>query len=210
MIYVDDHEKFLQTFSKENVLKAIEEQGAFHSTYRLMLNGAPVYATLKAVRMSDDETHIIIGVNNVDAQMRQQEAIERLQEETITYSRISALMGNFIAIYTVDPETGAFMEYSATEEFERLQTSKAGTDFFEMSRREIERVIYPEDLAHFRAGFSKEKVMEATKNGGIYKLHYRLMINGEPVMMTLRAGMVMEKDQPELIVGLRQRTLEME
>ncbi|MBR5115486.1 MAG: EAL domain-containing protein, partial [Lachnospiraceae bacterium] len=205
-IYADDREKFFATFTKEKVVEAIQKRGAFHMTYRLMLGGNPVYASLKAVRMSGDDRHIIIGVNNVDAQMRQQETIDRLKEEQITFSRISALMGNFIAIYTVNPETGAYMEYSGTDEYDRLQTPKLGTDFFEDSCREIGRVIYPEDLPRFREVFTRENVLGSTKGGGIFKTHYRLVINGEPVMMSLRAGVVMEKDGPELIVGLSRAT----
>ena len=40
------------------------------------------------------------------------------------------------------------------------------------------------------------------ENGGVYNIHYRLMINGEPTMVSLRAGLVREKDGEQLIVGI--------
>ncbi|MCR4764100.1 MAG: EAL domain-containing protein [Lachnospiraceae bacterium] len=210
MIYADDQERFLETYTKEHIMQAIDEQGAFHLTYRLMINGEPTYVSMKATRMSEDDRHIIIGVNNVDAQMRQQEAMERLKEERITYARISALMGDFIAIYTVDLKTGTYMQYSATSEYRGLKTSDLGRDFFEDSRREIEGIIYPDDLASFRDGFTMEKILERTKDGGVFKMHYRLMMGGKPVMVTLRAGMVKEKEGDELVVGVGKTELERE
>ncbi len=202
----DDRAKFTRNFTRENVLKSIEEQGAFHLSYRLMIEGKPTYVNLKAVHMNADHRHIVIGINNVDAQMRQQETIEKLREEQFIYSRISALMGDFIAIYTVDPETGSYMVYRATREYEGLQTSRLGTDFFGDAQREIESVIYPEDLPHFRSGFTREKVLKGAKGGGTFKMHYRLMMGGEPVMMTLRAGLVADQDGEELVIGIRRRT----
>ena len=106
VIYEDDKDELVRTFTKENIMKNLEENGVFVLTYRLMIDGSPTFVNMKTVRMSGDDRHIIIGVNNVDAQMRQRETIERLREEQTTYARISALMGDFIAIYTVDPETG--------------------------------------------------------------------------------------------------------
>ncbi|MCR5674606.1 MAG: EAL domain-containing protein [Lachnospiraceae bacterium] len=201
-LYEEDRDKFQKAYTRENVLKAIDEEGVFHLTYRLMMDGEPVYVSMKGARLKDDDKHIIIGVSNVDTQMRQQEALERLREEQTIYSRIAALMGDFIAIYTVDPETGAYMEYSATKEFQSLDTSMLGMDFFEDSRREIESVIYPDDLEHFHQEFTRERILEKTGDGGVFKMHYRLVFDGKPVMMTLRAGLVREKDRSELIIGL--------
>ena len=201
-IHESDRASFKEVFNKENVLKTIDEQGAFVYSYRLIINGEANFVNLKAVRMAQDDNHIIIGVNNIDSQMRQQETIERLKEEQITYSRISALIGDFIGIYTVDPESGAYMQYSATKELSALKTSKAGTDFFSDSIRDAKAVIVPEDTEYFESNFSREQVLEKAKNGGIYTIHYRLVIDGKPVKINLRAGMVNEKDGPQLIVGV--------
>ena len=199
-LYPDDREQFTSLFTKEKVMSTVDDSGVFVHKYRLMINDVPTFVNMKIVRM--DNKHIIIGVNNVDSQMRQQEAIERLQEEKTTYSRISALMGDFIAIYTVDPESGNYMQYSASRDYSELATSKAGIDFFEDSIRDSRGVIYDEDLDYFMTAFSKEKILEKTKDGGVYNIHYRLMINSTPTWISLRAGMVQEKDGPQLIVGV--------
>ena len=72
----------------------------------------------------------------------------------------------------------------------------------DLSIRDIRRVIWQEDVDYFMSVFSKDKILERTKNGGIYRIRYRLILGGEVVRITLRAGMVMEKDGPQLIVGV--------
>ena len=202
VIYEDDRDALLEFFTRENIIKNVDENGVFVLTYRLMIDDVPTYVNMKIVHMDRDDRHLIIGVNNVDAQMRQQETIERLKEEQTTYSRISALMGDFIAIYTVDPETGAYMQYSAAKEYSDLATSRAGTDFFEDSIRDSKGVICSEDMDYFMSAFSKEQILNAVKDGGVFNIHYRIMINGEPTRISLRAGMVREKDGSQLIVGV--------
>ena len=202
MIYESDREGFYDIFTKENILDTLNKQGAFVHSYRLMKDGVPTYVSMKIVPMGSNDKHIIIGVNNVDTQMRAQETIERLKEEQTTYQRISALMGNFIAIYTVDPETGNYMEYSSSGEYSKLGTSKVGLDFYSDSLAQVREVIHPDDLGHFMSEFSKEKILERTGKGKVYKINYRLILNNEPVMISLRAGMVHEQDGPQLIVGL--------
>ena len=61
-LYPGDVPLFLNSFTKENIIRAIEQEGAFLLSYRLMLGGEPTFVNLKAVRNKTDEDHIIIGV----------------------------------------------------------------------------------------------------------------------------------------------------
>ena len=202
MLHPADQDVFIKAFTKENILRCINKNGTFTLTYRLLVNGVPSYVNMKATRMEGDEKHIIIGVNNVDAQMKYQEEAERIREERITYSRMTALAGNYIGIYTVNPATDYYVEYSATRDYEGLGLTKEGNDFFGVSRAESGRAIYAEDLPRFLSMFTKEKIMEEIGQNGIYELMYRLMIDGTPTYVSLKAALVEEKDGSRLIVGV--------
>jgi hypothetical protein len=72
----------LDGFTKENVLRTIRESGAFALTYRLVLDGNPLYVSLKATTLGDpDSGSIVVGINNVDAQMKRQQALEQAREK---------------------------------------------------------------------------------------------------------------------------------
>ena len=201
-LYEPDREAFAQAFRKKNVVKTLDESGAFTITYRLVMNGTPVYVSMKVVRMGDDPNHIIAAVNNVDAQMRQQEVLDRIREESTVFERTSALVGNLIAMYTVNPETEGYIEYSATADFDKLALAKEGESFFAKSRDDIKRVIHPEDLMSFLSSFTRENVMKTIEKDGVFNLRYRLMMDGKPTNVCLRAAMIEDVDGPRLIVGI--------
>ena len=201
-IFKEDRERFFNSFYKENVVKALDTKGAFTLSYRLVMDDTPVYVNMKAVRMQGDNKHIIIGVNNVDGQMKQQEAMERIRLEEITLARVTALSGDFICIYTVDPVTDRFVEYNASRDYEGLGLSRSGMDFFNETRQQSERTIYEEDRARFNALFTKENIMREIEKTGLFSLIYRLLLDGEPTYCSVKAALVEEQDGQKLIVGV--------
>jgi hypothetical protein len=202
IIYKDDLPFFLASFTRDQVLRAIDEQGAFTLGYRQIIDGKPTYVSMKAMRMSHDSSHLIIGVSNVDAQMRHKEELERIRAEETTYARIRALAGDFIAIYTVDLETNRYYEYSSSFTFDGLGIRKEGDDFFGESRKNALDAVLPQDLPLFLDNFSKEHILREIENKGTYVLRYHLIIDGSPLCVDLRGAIVQEKDGPQLIVGL--------
>ena len=198
-----DREGFRAVFTKENVLKALDDQGSFDTTYRLLIDGVPNYMSMKGSRMEDDNDHIVIGVKNVDVQMKAIEAAERMKEDQITYTRISALAGNYLVIYTVDPATDHYTEYSAMDSYNSLEIGKEGDDFFQQARKNAKEIVLPEDLEHFETLFTKENVMKEIEVDGDFSIRYRIMMNGEPVNVRLKAVRINEKDGVKILVGLR-------
>ena len=201
-LHKDDSERFIASFHKDAIVKAIKDHGAFTYTYRLMVNDAPVYVHMKAVPMSKDPKYIIIGVSNIDAQIRAQETLERLQEEKITYARITALSGDIICIYTVDPETEVYTQYSNRGGYEELEQARSGESFFETARNESSRMVIPEDLEYFRKNFTRENVMKDIRENGVYVLNYRVSTGARPFFVSLKAVILEEKDGPQMIVGI--------
>ena len=198
----DDLPRFLEVFRKDLILDALDRFGVFTLTYRQLMNGVSTYVAMKAARTELDPDHLIIGVSNVDAQMRHQEAMERVKEERITYARIAALSGDYIAIYTVDPRTDHYTEYSSTGAYKEMGFAGEGEDFFLRARRDGARSLYLEDLDLFLSVMTKENILETIAAQGVFTLTYRLMLGGTPTFVNLKAGMIEEKDGPQLIVGV--------
>ena len=201
-VYEEDQKIVLRAFTKENVLRALKRKGYFTLTYRLLISGEPVYVSMKVSRMPDDEEHIIIGMTNVDTQMKRQEAFKRMQEEETTYARITALSGDYLCVYTVDPRTEEYSEYSATRNYEVLGIDKRGKKFFAKARKDIAHTVYPEDQDRLLSELTRENVLQEVQNNGFFSITYRLVIEDEPLFVRLKAVMMEEKDGPQLIVGV--------
>ncbi len=201
-IYSEDKELFLTSCSKENIEKHLNEHGTFSVTYRAMINNKPTYVSLKAVKVRAEDNHIIIGISNVDAQMRQREALDRMKEERITYSRIAALSGDFVCIYTVNPESNHYKLYKTTFDYQNLQLDGEGEDFFADATENSKSVIYEDDLNDFFENFTKENVLKQIEYLGYYIYTYRLCLNGKPTYVSLKAALVEEVDGPQLVFGV--------
>ncbi|MBO6001576.1 MAG: diguanylate cyclase, partial [Spirochaetales bacterium] len=201
-VYKDDLEKVLTQFTKENVIHMLATDNAFTLTYRLMIDGKPSYVSLKASKLGNFKNRVIIGVNNVQAQMEVQEAYERAKEEQMTVARISALSADIICIYIVDPGTDHYVEYSTSKEYAGLGISKSGDHFFEEAYKNAEEFIDPDDVDRVRSLLVKEKVLQNIEKTGLYSFNYRLLMGGEPTYVSLKAALVKEGDSNQLIIGI--------
>ena len=201
-VYPEDRDKFSRAMDRKTLLAALEHNNTFVMQYRLLSEHGPMYVSMKVSRMEDDERFIIIGIADVDEEVKQRLAVERVKEEQIAYARFRALAGDFLSLYSVVPETGQYHEYSATSSYKVLASPREGEDFFADSREQVRIVIYPEDQNRVLEVLTKENVLAEIERHGIFSVGYRLMLEGKPRYVQLRAAIVGEKEGPRLIVGV--------
>ena len=131
------------------------------------------------------------------------ETIGRMDADHLTFSSVAqALAGDYFSIYVVDPDTEAFVEYSSSEEYKNLGIETQGANFFELSRRNMETLIYPEDRERFMAVFSRERVLKIIERDGHFTTKYRLMLNGIPTYVSMKATLLENRNERRLIIGL--------
>lgn len=202
LVYDEDLEQVLEALTKERLLAKVAQQGAYVYYYRLVIDGVPTHVRLKATSIPNDDQHIIIGVSNVDAQVRDRITTERAMEDRRSYLRLSALVGNLIVLYYVNPTTSEYTEFSTSAAFETLGIAKRGADFFKTSYKNALNTIHPEDQELFFSHVTKENVLATIKRDGLFMLDYRLMSDGLPTYVRLSAALVEEGGTSTLIIGL--------
>ena len=69
-VYPDDQDDFMKALDRRTLMKALGRRNTFLMTYRQASDGGPVYVSMKVSLMEDDEHSIIVGISNVDAEMR--------------------------------------------------------------------------------------------------------------------------------------------
>ena len=203
LVHPDDRAALIKAMSRSSLTQALDRSEAFVMTYRLLSpHRGSNYFTLKISRLRDDERFIIIGVMNVDEQVRQQRAVELAKEQRIAYARLNALSQDFLCLYIVDPESGDYREFSSSAEFASFSLAKKGADFFGSARETGNRLVYRDDRDRFLSGFSREQVLDEIAKTGRFMLSYRLMMNGKPHYIQLKAAMVNEPEGQRLVVGI--------
>lgn len=202
LIYPRDLAAFRQAMDRDHLMEALRQNKSFVTICRRQTEAGPAYVSIKVTRMESDDRFIIIGVTDIDEQVRQRRAAERMQEERMAYARLNALTGDFLCVYLVEPETGRYREYSATEDFQSYSLPREGTDFFAAARAAGRIAVYPRDLRHFLNAFTSQGVLKELRRRGIFVLRCRLMIDGKPTHVHIKAAMVQEKEGPRMVVGI--------
>lgn len=202
-VHPEDQARFLRAMNREFLIETLNREKVYEFTYRKIENGRTFYVSMKVSRMEDDKRLIVLAVSDIDELTRQRREEERIQEERIVYARLHAITGNFIVVYVVDPATDDYREFSATDNYtESLAQAKEGRSFFDKVREAARQFNHPKDLQLFLSAFTKENVISEIERSGIFSLGYRLMMDGKPLHVQMKAAMVEEKEGPRLIVGL--------
>ena len=156
---------------------------------------------MKITRMHGGN-RLILGVSIIDARMKQIEEEKRLHQERNTLGRIAALSPDYIVLYTVDPETGHYTQYSPSNEFEKLGLARQGDDFFADVILDAPKAIAPEDIKGHLRVLTKENMLSEIRKNGFFTHHYRMTMNGKYVPASLKATLVEEKDGKKIILGV--------
>ena len=160
-----------------------------------------MYVNMKITRMQGGN-RIILGISIVDAQMKQIEEEKRLRQERSSLSRIASLAPDFIVLYTIDPETGHYVQYNPSSEYESFGLAVQGEDFFGDVVRDAPKAIDPKDMERHLRVFTKENVMDEIEKNGVFLHNYGLMIDGRSVPASLRATLAHEEDSEKIILGV--------
>ncbi len=69
-VFEDDRDAFMMALKRKTLMKILSRKDTFAMTYRQMDAGSMVYVNMKISRM-EDEKYIIMGITNVDAEIRE-------------------------------------------------------------------------------------------------------------------------------------------
>ena len=157
---------------------------------------------LRAAVIGDEKEEYRTMLQEADRRMEQRLAEERALEEHTAFTRISALGGEYLSIYIVDPETEHYHEYSANTAYKSFGLPAEGEDFFNLTKALSRSLVYRKDLKRFMHAFTRENVLSEIERAGLFVLTYRLVIQEKPVYVQLKCAMVEEAEGRRLIVGI--------
>ena len=196
----EDVDRFLSAFTKEHVMAEIERGGTFTLNYRVMMDGKPLHVRMNAALVEEPEgSRLIVGLNDIDEQYRQQETEREKARQMEIYNQITAsLAEQYDTLYYIDIETGTYSEISATDEYRKLNVPATGSDFFTESRRSIRKYVHPEDQGKVLSLHYKDAMLNNLKRRNSFSIAYRLVVNGR--VRYIRHTEIMARDRKHIIV----------
>ena len=205
LVFHEDRDKVLALFNKKRLLNDLAEEQTDLFTFRITHKRQSVYVKAKIVRLKNGEKEcLIIGISNVDAQVRRRIEYERAKEETLTLSRIAqTLSKDYFSIYYIDVETDGYIEYSSHFAYKDLKIEKEGDNFYKDCEKNIQRVIHKDDRAKLLYALRKDSLMRETQGNRTFSISYRLILDGMPVHVQLRAVRTYDRDGHHILIGVQ-------
>ena len=202
VIYEEDKHIFMRDIKKETLLSQMKKGTMQNIEYRLMIDGKPVYHTLRLIRgIGQGDDYFILGVLNVDKQVRERLAAEQSEKEREIYNQISSsLAAHYDTLYYVDIENGHYIELSCKDTYRHLEIPTSGNDFFAESERNIRRCGHPEDMERIIHLHRRETILENLRQCNTFTSTYRLLVNGET--LHCRNSQIWASDKKHVIVGI--------
>lgn len=116
--------------------------------------------------------------------------------------RISkALSKNYFTIYYVNIKSGDYIGYSSNNDYNSLKIEESGNDFFGDIKKNAMKVIYKDDIDKVIKNVTKEKIVKEINSGKTFEITYRLILNGKPTFVMLKALKLNDVDS-NIIFGI--------
>ena len=148
--------------------------------------------------------------DNADKHYNPAEKKDDGRKTGVTFSSIvNALSQDYFSIYYVDTDTDWFIEYSADPSYRLLGIEKSGTDFFGVSRRNINRVVCEEDKVWLLSVFNKETILRELSLNRSITMTYRLIINDTPTYVRMKITRMPDKNDRHIVIGINNVSAEM-
>ncbi|MBR1824628.1 MAG: EAL domain-containing protein [Ruminococcus sp.] len=202
VVYEEDKHIFMEDMQKDILLAQVKKGDMQSLSYRLMIDGRPVYHTLRLIRgVKDGDDYFILGVINSDKEMKMKQQAEKTEAERTVYNQIAhSLAAHYDTLYYIDIETDNYFEFTSTDRYKSLKIPTSGDDFFTESAKNSLHVIHPDDLKRVQKYFTKSEMLKNLKNNHTFQREYRIMLDGNTVNM--RCRQIWASDKKHVIVCL--------
>ena len=126
-----------------------------------------------AVSQDNRSTQYADAEGNASAEAEQKLKIVEL------YGIAHALSSDFERVYYVDLDTEEYTAFKTEDAYADLHLERSGSSFFRECRKNLKKVIHPEDLEKILAVMEKKEVISLLDKMPVYSIDYRKLANGQ-------------------------------
>ncbi len=203
-VHPEDQKKALAIHYKDVMLKNLKNRNSFSIAYRLVVNGQVRHIRHTEI-MARDGKHIIVCIENIDAEVKAQLALKADREKSVTYTQIAETMAaHYDLIYYIDCENANYAEFSVKRKSGELKVQEEGTDFFAASIKNLDRLIHAEDRERIRNFLDRDHLISELENRRQLQVDYRMIVKGRKTQYT-RMEVTYSSDHSHFIICVENR-----
>ena len=190
-VHPDDWDLFMEKSDFKTAIAELEKHPSYKFEVRSLFEGREEYYRIKFAYKPDDHDVVIMGILNIDEQVRREQEMavqkEKAAEEILFHEqmgRVMELSDDFQAIFDVDYDTGRYEIFSYDNAYfeDVLVQMEKGENFYADTLKDVEKVVWPDDRDLIRDTFSnREYIGRTLAERGRFSIDYRLIgENGNP------------------------------
>ena len=203
VICEEDQHIFIEDIQKDKLLADMKKGSMQSIEYRLMIDGVPVWHSLRMIRgLDEDSDYFILGVINIDEEYHRRQAEAETSRQKELYNQfLNVLAMQYDLMFYVDLEDNSYSEIASTESYKLMNIPAYGTDFFAEYRKNARNFVHPEDqdmvvLVHY-----KDTMLKNLSNSKSFSFEYRFVFNER--VIHVRQTEIMAEDKKHIIVCIK-------
>ena len=202
-LYKDDLEPVLRFMEKGNLLKRLEDNGSAAIEYRLVIDGVPQFYRMKVLKSIKDENHVIIAVENIDAEVTK--AIAQRQEMDRNNSVIESLASDFDFVNYVilgeDASRDIVITYRANSVL--LKAVPGWSMEKRFSKRMVlllKYLVCDSDKLQFAERVNRDRLVEELKKDSVVHINFKIKVNDKEIYYQMKV--IADKDDVGNLKGI--------
>ena len=175
----DDRAFAESMYYKDTMLKKLKDHKSYSYRYRIMVGDEARYYRFD-VMLSEDGKHIVLCDKDIQDMITAETSMLEEKKASITFTQIAeSLASNYDVIYYVDPETGEYTGFTAHNIYGEFEVNESGDDFFVESKRNIGRIIHPDDKERMFEALDRDYLLTMLETRKQFDMKYRHVLNGK-------------------------------
>lgn len=203
-VHLEDQQKALSIHYKDVMLDNLKYRSSYSLTWRLVV-GDQVKNIRHTEIMARDGKHIIVCIENIDAEVRAELAMKMNQKKSVTFTQIAERLAmHYDFIYYIDCVTSHYVELSIKKKSGELNIQEEGGDFFAASRKNMKRLVYYEDRSRIRQFIDRDNLITQLEARRQLTEDYRMIVEGGKTQYT-RMSVTYSSDHSHFIICVENR-----
>ena len=203
-VHPEDQALALGVHYKDVMLENLKNKSFYSIAYRLVVEGQVRHIRHTEI-MAKDGKHIIVCIKNIEAEVQAELALKADREKSVTFTQIAErLADHYDLIYYIDCESSNYAELSTKKRSGELKVQSEGEDFFKVSRKNADRLIYAEDRERIRLFLDRDHLISQLETRRQLTEDYRMIVDGGKTQYT-RMSVTYSSDHRHFIICVENR-----
>ena len=203
-VHPEDQEKILALHYKDVMLENLKNRTSYSIAYRLVVNGRVQHIRHTEI-LARDKKHILVCIENIDAEVKAQLALRADRIRSVTFTQIAErLADHYDLIYYIDCKTSSYAELSIRSKSGELKVQEEGEDFFAASLKNMDRLVFSEDRDRIRLFLDRDNLISQLEKSRQLTEDYRMITENGKTQFT-RMSVTYSSDRSHFIICVENR-----